>query len=170
MTRANQISGRAYLTNGRAIGGSAIPDSLVSLYEFEDDSDKTAALDSAGDNKASISGATYDPDSAVGSLALNFDEGDFVSNSAVDLSAQGDTGGIEISAWLKASETPSSTVYAFGWATGLNYGVWCRIDGSNGNITAITWDDTSGSTTTILDSGVALSTTTYQHVICIITG
>jgi len=30
MTRANQISGRAYLTNGRAIGGSAIPDSVVS--------------------------------------------------------------------------------------------------------------------------------------------
>lgn len=36
MTRANQISGRAYLTNGRAIGGSAIPDSVVE--DFDDQS------------------------------------------------------------------------------------------------------------------------------------
>lgn len=33
MTRANQISGRAYLTNGRAIGGSAIPDSGL-LHDY----------------------------------------------------------------------------------------------------------------------------------------
>jgi len=36
MTRANQISGRAYLTNGRAIGGSAIPDSVDSHIRAQD--------------------------------------------------------------------------------------------------------------------------------------
>lgn len=47
MTRANQISGRAYLTNGRAIGGSAIPDSVVQQFDAREES--TGSITTATD-------------------------------------------------------------------------------------------------------------------------
>jgi len=71
---------------------SEIPDSVVTLYEFEDDSDTTTAIDSFNNNDGTINGATYTTTSAVDSLALSFDSGDtvvfptLISDTTVDLS------------------------------------------------------------------------------------
>lgn len=70
MTRANQISGRAYLTNGRAIGGSAIPDSGVSRWEYEQD-----VTDSwNGNDWADNTSAAFTTNAQVGTYAKLFDE------------------------------------------------------------------------------------------------
>jgi len=52
---------------------SAIPDSGVTRWEWEDDSDTTTAVDSWGSNAGSITGATYVSDPAYGSLGLDLD-------------------------------------------------------------------------------------------------
>jgi hypothetical protein len=59
------------------LGGSAIPDSAISRYEFEDSSDTNTAIDSWGDNNGAIDGATYDETrSAFGESSLLFDASD----------------------------------------------------------------------------------------------
>ena len=81
----------------------AIPDSVVTQYEFEDDSDTSTAIDSVGDNNATLSEPTYnDTIVKVGSNALEFDGSDdeLNSTSAVDLVASGDTETVSFAAWV----------------------------------------------------------------------
>lgn len=73
-----------------------VPAAVVSLYEYEDDSDTSVAVDSLGSNDADITGASYTTNNvAVGSSALSHDGNDDETNSqnTVDLSAVGDTDG-----------------------------------------------------------------------------
>lgn len=66
-------SGRTRSSLRNVSVGRAIPDSGVSRWEFEDDSDTTTAIDTWGNNDGAINGATYTATSAVGSSALDFD-------------------------------------------------------------------------------------------------
>jgi len=89
---------------------SAIPDNVVSLYEYENDSDTTTALDSKGSNDANISGATYTTSANVGSLALDHDRTDFTqSQNTVDLVAGGDTNGMSLSCWVNVQSITGDT-------------------------------------------------------------
>jgi len=126
-----------------------IPDSVVSLYEFEDDTDTSTAIDSEGSNDLSISGATYTSTAAVGSLALSHDGSDDLATSqnTIDLSAAGDTDGIAISTYHRfESVGAGSAEYASGWAvdnnnflmifnTGGDLGSFFQVGGSNDIIT-----------------------------------
>ena len=89
------------------------PDSVVSLLEFEDDSDTATAIDSVGTFDHTINGATYTTTSAVGDQALDYDgSGDFTkSDTAVDLVSNGTTDEASIMAWMNADSTDNSSGY-----------------------------------------------------------
>jgi hypothetical protein len=85
-----------------SVGTLAIPDSGVSRWEFEDDSDTSTAVDSWGNNDATITGATYDSSrSAVGNFSLLFggdgsgDEVAVPNDPSLDLTDE-----ISISGWI----------------------------------------------------------------------
>jgi len=65
---------------------TAIPDSGLLQYRYEDDSDTTTAIDRIGANDGSINGPTYDASSFAGDFALNFaSASDYVEIPASDL-------------------------------------------------------------------------------------
>lgn len=101
---------------------SAFPDPLVTLYEYEDDSNTTTAIDSIGSNNANITNATYVMNPAVGSLALDHgdDNDQTVSQNAVDLATSGDTNGLAIMAWVSYDSFGSGTQYVAGWGVDNN--------------------------------------------------
>jgi len=66
---------------GDVLFSAGPPNSLVSRYKFEDNTDTTTATDSVGSNPGTITGASYTTDSEVGSRALDFDG----SNDTVDV-------------------------------------------------------------------------------------
>lgn len=73
MTRANQISERAYLTNGRAIGGSAIPDYVINHWPANEGSGSTL-LDKLGGGDISLTFSTWRDDTAfAGGTAPDYD-------------------------------------------------------------------------------------------------
>jgi hypothetical protein len=78
----------------------AIPDSGVSRWKYEDDSDTSTAIDSWGTEDGSISGATYTTDSQVGTYALSFDGADD-SVGPFTNSAYSFTNNFSLSAWVK---------------------------------------------------------------------
>lgn len=95
--------------------GTALPEPIVTQYEFEDDSDTGTATDSVGSNDVSISGASYTTTSKVGSYALSFDGSDdeVNSQSTVDLVSSGDSDACSIMAWVYPNTTDLRC--PFGW-------------------------------------------------------
>lgn len=142
---------------------SAIPDSVVSLYEYEDDSDTSTAVDSEGSNDANITGATYDTTAKVGSLALSHDGDDdeTVSQNTVDISGQGDTSGFSISAYVNFQrETPGGGSYNTAYVAGVEGSDPFFIVNREGKI-GLVW---LGSDNVILKSSFSITAGTYYHV------
>ena len=99
---------------------SAIRDSVVTQYEYEDESDTTVAVDSIGNNDATITGAAYtSSDAIVGDFSLRHDGTDdvTVSENTVDLVALGDADGFELSAYINLDGTSDSDGYLFAWSS-----------------------------------------------------
>jgi len=78
MTRANPISERAYLTNGRAIGGSAIPDSVILQPKSDDLSNFSG--DTSGWDINDNSPVLF-PDLGEG-LSIKHTNGDFIGSTS----------------------------------------------------------------------------------------
>jgi len=89
---------------------SAIPDSVLTQYRYEDDGDTTTAIDSVGTNDATINGSTYTATAAVGNFGIDHDGTDdnAVSNSTVDLSTVGSTDGFGFGGFVQADTTSQS--------------------------------------------------------------
>ena len=139
--------------------GPAIPDSVISHLEFEDDSDTSTAVDSVGPYDGSITGASYTSDAAVGDLALSFSSGDQVSIGSNYDGATGGETNFSVAAWVKINSpktrNPVITKDGFrtssdnDWDMGVgDGGLFARIvDGSDnadiiqgaGNIPTDTW-------------------------------
>lgn len=88
---------------------SLIDNGLTTRYEFEDDSDTTVAVDTAGGRSAAINGPTYTTDAQQGSLALDGDgSNDYVNiNGLTNDYSAGDP--ISITFWLEPDSTGAST-------------------------------------------------------------
>jgi len=80
---------------------TAIPDSGVARYNFEDDSDTTTATDTFNNNDGTINGPTYTTDAQVGDFALDFTSGN-VDISIIDSFI---TSPVSVAAWAKADST-----------------------------------------------------------------
>lgn len=138
----------------------AIPDPVVSLYEFEGSGD-----DSVGSNDLSISGSgSISSDAAVGQSALSCDgQGEAAqSQSQIDLSAAGETDGFGIPCWIKPTND-SGTEYAAGWANTGDKFVYIRLSGT---ITSLIEgpDGAGGTESTVVDSGISIDTNAHTHV------
>lgn len=143
--------------------GSAIPDSGISRWEFEDDSDATTALDSWGDNDGSINGATYTSNAAEGSLALSFDGVDdyveFAGTSGIDFS-----GTFSISIWaypdFEADGTGFDRILTKSTSYSSGDQEWTlQQDGTND---AVQWSYNYGNATL---GAVTITPQTYVHLV-----
>jgi len=140
---------------------SAIPDSVVTQYRYEDDSDTTVAIDSVGSNNGDITGATYSASSRCDSLAIETDgsDDDVISQNTVDLVASGDSDACGIATFVQSDGTNSRFNTPIAW----------RVDGNNKLRVAV--DSGTfiaqfqvGGNGAVVDSGVAISSSSYQHV------
>lgn len=145
------------------VEGVAIPDSVVTRYTFEDDSDTTTAIDAVGSNDATLNGGSFSTDSAVGDFAWSQDgTGDYaVSNSTVDLSASGSTVGASVGARLKPSKTGSFQVAVY-WGGGSGSRTYLALGISDSD----EWRASifSGEGTFESVRGGSVSTTAYKEV------
>jgi len=162
---------RVQTANGvKAVDTSAsgIPDSVVTQYRFEDDSDTTTAMDSVESNDAVISGPTYTTDSFKGDLAISDVGSDgsdnrVESNTSVDLVTSGDAQAASVGGFIKASNY-TNFEYPLSWGS----------DNSN-NLSVTTWDTNTwrarldiGGTEVLVDSGVSISSSNYQPVFAVV--
>lgn len=149
--------------------GSAIPDSVVTQYRYEDDLDTTVAVDSVGSNDANLpSGSSYDTTSRCGSLALSLDGSDeAVSQSTVDLYNSGDAGA-SVAGFFNPATANGDEYSILGFEGDSNnwFGIQQRAVNDN-NIWARMQVD---GTTVSVDSGVAVSASSYQHAVAAVDG
>jgi len=143
-----------------------IPNSVVTQYRFEDNTNTSVAVDSVGTNDANINGPTYTSDAAKGSFAVE-DPGidnsgnDITSQNNVDLVASGPNDALSIAGFVKANNVNSDFRVPFLWGA----------DGNNqlALFQQTTWRAriTVNNTVTEVDSGVSISDTAYQHVVVV---
>jgi hypothetical protein len=110
-----------------------IPDSGVSYYEFEDDSDTTTATDSWGTNDGTISGAAYTTTAQVGSLALDFDgDDDYVTLGQNALATKAP---FSVSTWINPDDWTSTRLnYIAAWEQTTDpFSGWAIRDDSQNN-------------------------------------
>jgi len=137
-----------------------IPDSVVTQYQFEDDSDTSLAVDSAGSNDANINGGQFDSDAACGSFAYASDGGDYViSTNTVDLSAAGDTVGASVGGFFKPSNNTNFQVLAY-W--GVDNNSYLRVDVNDNEWRAVTQVNNANFT---VASSSGVGTTSFTHVL-----
>jgi len=171
MTRANQISGRAYLTNGRAIGGSAIPDSVLSLLDFENsNNDTSVAKDIQGSNDGNINGASYNSDAAVGSQAIKCDQSNstqtVASESSVDLVSNGSEEAMGIAGWIKPTTTTSNDFeQPITWGSDASNLVYLTRRGSTWSFRA----RLGGTTFVDIDTSIDATVNSYNHFVAYVT-
>lgn len=144
---------------------SAIPDSVVTQYRFEDTSTSTI-LDSVGSNNANAIGGNYSTNSKEGSFSYEFDSSNdeyIKSNNTVDLINSGNTGNFGMGGWLFPRRRRSNQ-----WDYTINYE-------QNGNNNVIVQNDNSGSdnwqvfiqingNNQTFDTGVTMQLSTWTHV------
>jgi len=118
---------------------TAIPDSGLLRYEFEDDSDTTTAIDSwESDTVAAydgtINGATYSTESNVGNRSLSFDgnDDDVAINSDSAFPTDFASDGLTITAQIKFNSLPSGTM-AIAEHVGASTG-WSFLTNNSGDL------------------------------------
>jgi len=124
----------------------AIPDSVVSHWEFEDEGSTSSAEDSESDNDLDVvGGPAYTTESAVGSHAMDFTGGRgsgdrlTVSNSDGDFDA-GD-GEFAVSMWVYLRDATEGALWQVHASSSTLYRVFNANDGAN----SWSWD-TDGNT------------------------
>jgi hypothetical protein len=111
--------------------GSAIPDSVIHRYNFDDDSDTTTLVDSVGSADGSISGMTYTSNQAVSGLAGDFDGAD----AEVELpTAEGLPLSFTFSLYPRDVSGTSNTFAAWGFNFGADLGFVIKVDAGSLNI------------------------------------
>lgn len=142
---------------------SRILDSVVTQYQFEDDSDTTTATDAVGSNDATLNGGSFDSDAADGSFAwLSDGSSDYgISQNTVDLSALGDTVGAGVGGYLKPSDT-GVFQYPIGWDAGSGNYLYVTITDTDEWRSVFRSDNNNNFITAV---GPAISTSSYQHVV-----
>jgi len=140
---------------------SAIPDFLLTQYQFEDDSNNEVAVDSVGDNDADIVGPTYDADAAKGSFGLSHDGTDdyIASQSTINLASAGTSDQAGVGGFLKSDASGDDAAGAINW--GSSNESYLSVEERSGTI-QVTISTPSGAT--VLDSGVSVDIDNYQHV------
>ena len=135
---------------------SAIPDSGIARYNFEDDSDTTTAIDSWNGNNGTINGATYTTTSAVDSLALSFSSGDTVDLPTLisDITTE-----MSISMWVRADSFNSDFENLLNIQDGTSSSVQIQTM-SDGRIRFMVYD---GDFTDVYTPSV--SSNTFVHVV-----
>jgi len=134
--------------------GGDIPDSGISRWQYEDDSDTSIAVDSWGNNDGSISGATYTTNSIVGTNALDFDPANSPVVDFGDIPEADNVGQFTFSTWYRPQNV-STFQYILGKgepASGVGY----NLNLTDTNVIRLKYDD--GSVNTI--TGSTLSTGT----------
>jgi len=113
---------------------SAIPDSVVHRYDFEDDSDTTTLTDTVGSADGSITGMSYTTNQAEDNFAGDFDgNGDFVDIPT----AEGFP--LSITAYIFPRVINSNQVWInWGFDFNANEGVLIKAPGNAGNFTGFT--------------------------------
>lgn len=141
--------------------GSAIPDSVVTQYQFEDDSDTTTTTDAVGSNNGFIMGGSFDSDARCGSFAYRSDGSDdrVVSTSAIDLSASGDNVGASVGGFFNPDNATDFQATVYWGADSNNY---VRVDINNDEWRAVTQVN-EVNFTVVSSSGV--STSGFTHVL-----
>jgi len=106
---------------------TAIPDSGVTRYEFEDDSDTTTAVDSWGNQPMSLNGPSYTATSKYGDSALDFDGVDDTGTSPHDDSLYDSA--FSVSLWVYPNGTYNNyTVVNYDDNDNRNWGIgWANI-------------------------------------------
>jgi len=110
MTRANQISERAYLTNGRAIGGSAIPDSELPQTQHRwplKTGSGTTWADTVGSEDATASFENWVQGNFIGDYKVELDGTDDKADTGAVMPA----GSMWLSATVDIDSIPSSRQY-----------------------------------------------------------
>lgn len=150
---------------GAGVGGSAIPDSVVAQYNYEDESNTSTATDSVGSNDMTISGSNISFDSTTvkcGSNSLANDGSDPAteSNNSVDLASNGTNDELSIAGFVYPNNT-NGQQFLFGWANNNNNFLYANINETgNGNFSSYLQ---IGGTNYILDSGVSPSNS-WTHI------
>jgi len=141
---------------------SAVPDSVVTQYTFEDQTDPTA--DTVGSNDGSLIGSVgFDTSNPrCNSVAADLNGGFIESASTTDISASGSTDGASVATFINADSTPVDFGTAAQWATGNNNILRVRYD--SGGSQWVAQLRVSGADASAF-SGVDAQTSQYQHVV-----
>jgi len=83
----------------------AIPDSVVSYYKFNDNSDTTVAIDSVGSNDGTINGPTYTTAAIEGDNSLQYDRSDDFVNLGNDSSFDYNGSAVSLSIGINTTNT-----------------------------------------------------------------
>lgn len=160
---AYQSANQTEIVNGSVQLGEApaIPDGIVSRWQYNDDSDTSTAIDSEGSNDGTINGATYTTSAKEGSHALSFDgTADYVETA----NPPGFDESITVMAWFYFDSVPNVSYVFNDYNDGS--GSWFILGvgagATNGNL-MFQVDD--GSNNPSVDSGVAATTDTWYHVV-----
>ena len=151
-------------TLGHFQARSAIPDSGVGRWEYDDDSDASTAIDSWSGYDGSINGATYITGSYEGNSALSFDGTDDYVNVGTNAELEeGST--FSCSAWIRTTASVDNTHRYVGKQQGSGdfYGWWLTFD-PNDNRTARFSVNGNGYNQRITGS-TALNDGTWHHVV-----
>ena len=142
---------------------SALPDSVVSHWEFEDEATASTATDSESNNDLDIvGGATYTTDSAVGSNAIDFpngtDSGDRLTVSNSDGDFNSGNGEFAVSMWVKFRDSTKGALWQVYATDSSLYRVLNPNRGSS------SWSfDTAGDSNENISYG--FPTNTYEHYV-----
>jgi len=146
--------------DGTQVFGNVIPDSVVTQYTYEDDSDTSVATDAVGSNDGNISGGSFNSTNPrCGSFALDVD-GDFVkSQNTINLASQGTSEALSVATFVNP-DSVSDFDNAVGWGQGISNFV--VVQAENGEWQARM--QVSG-TNVEAKSGATIDTSSYQHVV-----
>jgi hypothetical protein len=146
-----------------------IPDSVITQYDFEDDSDTSTAIDTVGTNDGTITGAAYDTDARCGSLSMYFDGTDdgIESKNSVDLMGVGTANEASIATFIKPQNIPTTSLNLLSgpvWVVDSDnfFGqrIIVRDSGSTVNYNAVIQ---VGGTEVNINATTTPSETSYQH-------
>lgn len=170
MTRANQISGRAYLNNGRAIGGSAIPDSVDYRWTFEENSspfvDEIGGVNATNNGTTQVTGSEY-----VNNAARKGDSG---NNAYINYGTIGSLGSAcgnnELTLAFTLDSLPSNdTIWGVRQSDGqaVNVGIGTHLGVPNQSSGNVYWDirDTDGNNE-VKEASVSVDDGNRHTIVC----
>jgi len=148
--------------------GPAIPDFVVTRYNYEDPSTPDKAVDTVGDTDATISTNASDPfstDSAVGTYALDHDKSSndsSTSDSTIDLIGLGEDDTFGIAAWVKPDQI-NSFDSPFEWMSGSDDGPTVFMSNDSTPKWEVNLREGGGNNNA--KTGIDIATGQYYHIV-----